>query len=101
MGRGEGRVGLAGRGSVHLMELPAVLWLLRRARPDVDVQFMLANPPDIAEPHRAVIKTILGVAENDWVVMRSPGPFRRDRAFISTMPNDACSRRLPRRRDVL
>eukprot|EP00969_Alexandrium_andersonii_P133712 5913323-Alexandrium_andersonii.AAC.1 len=80
------------------MVLPAVLWLLRRARPDVDVQFMLANAPEIAEPHRAVIKTILGVAENDWVVTRT-APFRRDRAFVSTMPNDACSRRPPRRRD--
>eukprot|EP00969_Alexandrium_andersonii_P318021 14047716-Alexandrium_andersonii.AAC.1 len=62
---------------------------------------MLENAPEIAEPHREVIKTILGVTENDWAVMRSPGPFRRDRAFVSTTPNDACSRRLPRRRDVL
>eukprot|EP00969_Alexandrium_andersonii_P177968 7869798-Alexandrium_andersonii.AAC.1 len=60
---------------------------------------MLENSPEIAEPRRTVIKTVLGVTENDWVVMHSPGPFRRDRAFISTMPNDACNRRLPRRRD--
>eukprot|EP00969_Alexandrium_andersonii_P205007 9059114-Alexandrium_andersonii.AAC.1 len=59
MGRGEGRIGLAGRGSVHLMVLPALLWLLRRARPDVDIQFMLENSPEIAEPHRTVIKTCL------------------------------------------
>eukprot|EP00969_Alexandrium_andersonii_P040063 1755703-Alexandrium_andersonii.AAC.1 len=62
---------------------------------------MLENAPEIAEPHREVIKTILGVTENDWVVMRSPGPFHRGQAFVSTMPNDACSRRLPRRRGVL
>eukprot|EP00969_Alexandrium_andersonii_P308346 13629260-Alexandrium_andersonii.AAC.1 len=60
MGRGAGRIGLAGRDSIHLMVLPAVLWLLRRARPDVDVQFMLEDAPEIAEPHREVIKTILG-----------------------------------------
>eukprot|EP00969_Alexandrium_andersonii_P082274 3626025-Alexandrium_andersonii.AAC.1 len=61
------------------MVLPAVLRLLRRARPDVGVQFMLENSPEIAEPRRAVIKTILGVTKNDWVVTRSPGPFRRGR----------------------
>eukprot|EP00969_Alexandrium_andersonii_P054658 2407128-Alexandrium_andersonii.AAC.1 len=33
--------------------------------------------------------------------MHSPGPFRRDRAFISAMPSDARSRRLPQRRAVL
>eukprot|EP00969_Alexandrium_andersonii_P188623 8336148-Alexandrium_andersonii.AAC.1 len=60
MGRDEGRIGLAGKDSVHVMVLPAVRWLLRRARPDVDMQFMPENSPDIAETRRAVIKAILG-----------------------------------------
>eukprot|EP00969_Alexandrium_andersonii_P186068 8221101-Alexandrium_andersonii.AAC.1 len=52
-------VGLAGQHSFNCMVFPALIWLLRRARPDLEI-----HVPDIGEPRRAATKKMLAVAEH-------------------------------------
>eukprot|EP00969_Alexandrium_andersonii_P032736 1429312-Alexandrium_andersonii.AAC.1 len=57
-------VGLAGRDSFNLMAFPTLIWLLRRARPGLEIHVLVENVPDIGEPRWAVMKKMLAVAEH-------------------------------------
>eukprot|EP00969_Alexandrium_andersonii_P291575 12887102-Alexandrium_andersonii.AAC.1 len=41
---------------------------------------------------------MLAATEHDWLVLKSSGPFRRERCFISTLPTGGRSKAAPRRR---
>eukprot|EP00969_Alexandrium_andersonii_P200621 8863014-Alexandrium_andersonii.AAC.1 len=60
------------------MAFPPLIWLMRRARPDLEVHVLVENVPDIGEPHRAAMKNMLAVTKHDWLVLKSGGPFKRE-----------------------
>eukprot|EP00969_Alexandrium_andersonii_P269644 11917875-Alexandrium_andersonii.AAC.1 len=70
--------GLTGKDSFNLMAFPLLIWLMRRARPDLEVHVLVENVPDIGEPHRAAMKKMLAVTEHEWLVLKSSGPFQRE-----------------------
>eukprot|EP00969_Alexandrium_andersonii_P182698 8072944-Alexandrium_andersonii.AAC.1 len=43
---------------------------------------------------------MLAVAEHDWLVLKSGGPFQRERCFVGTLPAGGPTRPLPRRREL-
>eukprot|EP00969_Alexandrium_andersonii_P256355 11333141-Alexandrium_andersonii.AAC.1 len=92
--------GLAGRDSFNFVVFPPLIWLMRPARPDLEVHVLVENVPDIGKPHRAAAKTMLDVAEHDWLVLKSGGPFQRERCFVSTLPAGGRARAPPRRRGL-
>eukprot|EP00969_Alexandrium_andersonii_P100320 4425282-Alexandrium_andersonii.AAC.1 len=53
IGAGNGRLGPASKGSLHFHMFPALVWVIRAARPGVDVHLLVENPDKIGEP-RAV-----------------------------------------------
>eukprot|EP00969_Alexandrium_andersonii_P166951 7378671-Alexandrium_andersonii.AAC.1 len=55
--------------------------------------------PDIGVPRRAATKKALAVTEHEWVVLKSSGPFQRDRCCISALPAGGQTRPLPRRHE--
>eukprot|EP00969_Alexandrium_andersonii_P278325 12303276-Alexandrium_andersonii.AAC.1 len=59
--------GLTGQGSFNFMAFPLMIWLMRRARPDLEAHVIVENAPDIGEPHRAATKKMLAVTEHDWL----------------------------------
>eukprot|EP00969_Alexandrium_andersonii_P015880 694881-Alexandrium_andersonii.AAC.1 len=92
--------GLAGRGAFNFMAPPPLIWLMRRARPDLEAHVLVESVPDVGEPHRAAMKKMLAVTEHDWQVLKSGGPFQRERCFISTLPTGGQVRPIPRRREL-
>eukprot|EP00969_Alexandrium_andersonii_P293943 12991382-Alexandrium_andersonii.AAC.1 len=84
MGRGRGSVGPAGTGSHQFFVFPALAWLARRARPDIDVHLLAETSGKIGEPHRPAILRLLGAQQRGWVVVDAEGPFARERTFLST-----------------
>ena len=79
-------MGLAGRDSVHFYAFGAIAWLIWHVRPDIDYQLVPENSPDIQEPHREVIRRTLGVPNEFWATLPSPGPFTRRRSWVATLP---------------
>eukprot|EP00969_Alexandrium_andersonii_P061604 2715289-Alexandrium_andersonii.AAC.1 len=73
MGRGRGSVGLAGQDSYQFFVFPALAWLARRARPDIDVHVLAENSGKIGEPHRPTMVRLLGAQQKDWVVLDAEG----------------------------
>eukprot|EP00969_Alexandrium_andersonii_P067891 2995383-Alexandrium_andersonii.AAC.1 len=58
--------GLAGEDSFNCTVLSPLIWLLKKARLDLDICLLVENVPDIGEPRRAATKKVLAVAEHDW-----------------------------------
>eukprot|EP00969_Alexandrium_andersonii_P253787 11217011-Alexandrium_andersonii.AAC.1 len=48
--------GLAGRDSFNFTVFPPLIWLMRRATPDLEIHALVENVPDIGEPRRAAMK---------------------------------------------
>eukprot|EP00969_Alexandrium_andersonii_P048699 2136202-Alexandrium_andersonii.AAC.1 len=51
--------GRTGKDSFNSMAFPLLIWLMRRARPDLEARVLVENAPDIGEPHRAAMKKML------------------------------------------
>eukprot|EP00969_Alexandrium_andersonii_P093774 4143210-Alexandrium_andersonii.AAC.1 len=83
------------------MAFPPLIWLMRRARPDLEAHVLVENVPDAGEPRRAAVEKTLAVAEHEWLVLESGGPFQRERCFISSLPARGRMRPLPRRRELV
>eukprot|EP00969_Alexandrium_andersonii_P181723 8030602-Alexandrium_andersonii.AAC.1 len=72
--KADASAGLAGRDPFNFMAFPLLIWLMRRARPDLEAHVLVDNVPDIDEPHRAAMKKkMLAVTEHDWLVLKSGG----------------------------
>ena len=99
-GTGKGAVGLCGQDSVHLYAIPAIVWVTRIARPDLQVHILVENSAEIDEPHRTAIRRMLGVAAGDHAVLEGAGAFARRRSWLSTLPYMRNFRRAPRRGTV-
>eukprot|EP00969_Alexandrium_andersonii_P181322 8011510-Alexandrium_andersonii.AAC.1 len=71
--KADNSAGLTGRDSFNFMAVPPLIWLMRRTRPDLEVHVLVANVPDVGEPHWAAMKKMLAVTEHDWLVLKSGG----------------------------
>eukprot|EP00969_Alexandrium_andersonii_P342978 15160694-Alexandrium_andersonii.AAC.1 len=54
--KADASAGLAGRNSSNFTVSPPLIWLMRRARPDLEVRVLVEDVPDIGEPHRPATK---------------------------------------------
>eukprot|EP00969_Alexandrium_andersonii_P092351 4077346-Alexandrium_andersonii.AAC.1 len=56
--------GLAGCDSFHFTVFPPLVWLMWRARPDLEIPVLVEKVPDIGAPRRAATKKMLAVTEH-------------------------------------
>eukprot|EP00969_Alexandrium_andersonii_P296479 13101422-Alexandrium_andersonii.AAC.1 len=48
-------VGFAVKGPFNFAVFPPLIWLLKRARPDLEIHALAGNVPEIGEPRRAAM----------------------------------------------
>ena len=102
MGRGGGMLGLAGRESYHMYVFPILLWMTQRARPDLLTHVMVENAGAMKELHPPFIRRMLSISAFEWT-QRGTGQFahfKRERAFVSTLPGEGRPRGSPKRTHV-
>eukprot|EP00969_Alexandrium_andersonii_P041444 1817173-Alexandrium_andersonii.AAC.1 len=70
------------------MVSPPLIWLMRRARPYLEIHVLVENTPDIGELRRAAMKKMLAVTEHEWVVLKSSTLMKqRSRCLLYTSPS--------------